>query len=152
MAPPESRSDGSWKLILAWLFFAVPFVVYLVLFIIGTVPFISEHGMFAMLCGGFTIAMLGVFPLGENIRPQGPQPDAVFWVLLFIGLAMWCAAPVIAVVGGEVWSSWIGSAGRGLPIWGLAALTWGTTALCAGACIHRQIKKRRKPGSAGSYS
>lgn len=125
-----------WKLLFAWAFFAVPSVVLLALVVTGSLALASDMGSVMLLCGGFTVAGVSLAPV----------PAVVRWFCVFAGLALWCAAPAVLLAAGFTWSDTLGESTYRITVWGLAALTWGTTALALIALLWQWLKPQRRRG------
>lgn len=131
-----------WKLIAAFTFFSLPFIGLLTLIGLGWVPLVSYAGVIMLLCGGFTVAGISLLPPLNRRRGAGDGPNAAQWIFLLIGVGLWCAAPVVALLGTDERGSVVGSAGSVLPVWFLAAVTWGTAVLMLLALVRQRRRAR----------
>ena len=121
----DPRNDSGWPVILSFAAFALVFVVYLALLFTGTVDFLFEHGLVAMLAGGFAVTGAGIAPLAWADYRGTTCSDTPMWIGLFTGLALWCIGPVLPILGGVEWTDWTGGGTYRMPLWGVAAVTWG---------------------------
>lgn len=145
--------EKPWKLVLAFSFFGAISVGFLIPIVLGLIPLVSMGGVMMMLAGGFTVSGLALLPPLARRRGAGNGPNGAQWCFLALGLALWCAAPVLQLIGTEGdLSSLTGSGAKAVPLWFLIVLTWGTAVLLlvAGVRQYRRAKTARgRGGSAG---
>lgn len=145
--------EKPWKLVLAFSFFGAISLGLLILIIVGLIPLVSMGGVMMMLSGGFTVAGLALLPPLARRRGAGNGPNAAQWCLLALGVALWCAAPILQLVGTEGdLTSLTGSGAKAVPLWFLIVLTWGTAILMlvAGFRQHRRTKAARRQGDSAA--
>lgn len=80
-----------------------------------------EHGLVAMLAGGFAVTGAGIAPLAWADYRGTTCSDTPMWIGLFTGLALWCIGPVLPILGGMEWTDWTGGGTYRMPLWGGAA-------------------------------
>lgn len=135
-----------WKLGLSWLAFAVPFVVLLVLVILGRIPLASEMGSTMLLAGGFTVAVLGAFPGWDRwgSQEQTLMSNPVRWFCVVVGAALWCSAPVVLLAAGFDWTDDVGGRRRSMPLWLLTVITWTPGVLMLIAPVWKFLARRHR--------
>ena len=135
------RPKGPWKLVLAFGFFGVIFAVLLTGVLVGAIPLTSGGGVIMLLAGGFVVASGGLLPVVRRGRTGASGPNAGTWVFFFAGIALWCAAPIAGAMSDAGWVGAVGGAGRRVPMWALAVLTWGAAVLLLWGFV-RQLRRR----------
>ncbi|MPV49952.1 hypothetical protein GCG21_08025 [Pseudactinotalea sp. HY160] len=139
-----------WTPILACVLFGTLFGVLLAVIMLGRLPLVSDAGVIMLLAGGFAIAGVALLPPLARRRGAGGGPNASQWPFLALGVAAWCAAPVLQLVwaDGDLMSQ-VGSGGRAIPTWPLILLTWGTAALMLVAGLRQHGRARREGAGHG---
>jgi len=134
--------EKPWKLVLAFAFFAAIALGLLLIMLLTGESIASGGGAIMLLAGGFAVAGLALLPPLRRRPVEVGGPNGWMWALMFAGVALWCAAPVMLLLGGAGWGSAVGSPGRALPVWLLAAITWGTAALMLYAFVRQRMRVR----------
>jgi len=134
--------EKPWKLVLAFAFFAAIALGLLVGMLVTGESIASGGGAIMLLAAGFAVAGISVLPPLRRRPVSVGGPNGWMWVFILAGAAAWCAAPVVLLIGGAGWGAAVGSPGRALPVWLLAAITWGTAALILYAFVRQRMRIR----------
>lgn len=143
-----------WRVILAFLFFSIPFTVLLVLTLLGKTSLFSAAGVLLLISGAFPIGGIALLPALSRRTGAGDGPTALQWIFLGLAVAMWSAAPVVGFLGSGDWNSVIGDGPKkSMPLWMLAAITWSVALLILGAGFlqARRASKARARLRAGAH-
>lgn len=138
------QAKEAWKLVLSFGFFGVIFAGLLAGVLTGAMPLASGGGVMMLLAGGFVVASGGLLPGVRRGRTGASGPNAGMWVFFFAGIALWCAAPLVGAAGDAGWVGAVGGAGRQMPMWALAILTWGTAALMLWGFVRQRRRRSRE--------
>lgn len=102
----------------------------------------GEGAAVALLSGGFVVA--GIGPLVLVFVPRDLLwVKRVVFICLFMGQAMWVAAPIVMVASGAGWTDYVGNGRREVPIWALAVLVVSTLCFSIYGAVRVSVKARR---------
>lgn len=143
------RARRPWALLVAYGVFVLFLAIILALLLTGATPLDGRSIALLLLCGGFIVAGAGPLVLAWRGGTREGSPlfaQALLFAGVLLGLALWAAAPLALLGDGYGWGDWVGSPGKRIPVWLLAAIAWATfgVALVGSAvALIRAVRARR---------